>query len=390
MDSELVAVLEAALEQTDESDTATRARLLANLGVELVFAPDRDPLALSDQALALAQSAGDERTLAHVLRTRYYTITRPETRAERWANTAELLAVAEKLGDPALRCQAHYFRARSGMEMGDIEEFDRSLEVAERLALDLGQPTLQWVNTWQRIGRVLLAGRIEEAERLSFEALELGEASGQADARLYFVFQGFAIRFEQGRLADLEASLADLMAKIPGLPVLEAMLGLLYAELDRDDEARVVLKHFAESAFERLPGDVTRIRVITALAAMAAHLGATTEAHTLYDLLAPHHDQLDTMAGMVAGAIAHYLGLLATVLGRLEAEAHFVEAEQTHVRIGAPAWLARTHLEWARMLLARRAPGDTQRARELLAEALTTGRTLGLANVERRAVHLLT
>src|SRR5439155_18705023 len=109
--------------------------------------------------------------------------------------------------------------------------------------------------------------------------------------------------------------------------------------------------------------DVTRVLVISALAAMAAPLGATTQAHALYGLPAPHHDQLDTMAGTVAGAIVHYLGPLATVLGRLEeAEAHFVEAEQIHDRIGAPAWLARTHLEWARMLLVRRAPGDTQRA----------------------------
>jgi hypothetical protein len=41
------------------------------------------------------------------------------------------------------------------------------------------------------------------------------------------------------------------------------------------------------------------------------------------------------------------------------------------------------------MLLTRRQPGDSDRARELLGQALATARELGLANVERRAVELL-
>jgi hypothetical protein len=42
------------------------------------------------------------------------------------------------------------------------------------------------------------------------------------------------------------------------------------------------------------------------------------------------------------------------------------------------------------MLLTRAEPGDAHRARELLDQALATARELGLANVERRAVELLT
>ena len=42
------------------------------------------------------------------------------------------------------------------------------------------------------------------------------------------------------------------------------------------------------------------------------------------------------------------------------------------------------------MLLARRQPGDAERARELLGQAMATARRLGLGNVERRAHELLT
>ncbi len=55
----------------------------------------------------------------------------------------------------------------------------------------------------------------------------------------------------------------------------------------------------------------------------------------------------------------------------------------------APHWLAATRLERARMLLDRRRPGDAERARELLGQALATARELGVVNVERRAVGLL-
>jgi predicted ATPase len=83
VDEERVAVLEAALDAMDGSDLATRARLLANLGIELVWALDRDQAALSNEALGLARRLGDQATLAHVLRRRWVTIASPATRATR-------------------------------------------------------------------------------------------------------------------------------------------------------------------------------------------------------------------------------------------------------------------------------------------------------------------
>jgi hypothetical protein len=90
------------------------------------------------------------------------------------------------------------------------------------------------------------------------------------------------------------------------------------------------------------------------------------------------------------GPLAYDLGLLATTLGRHDdADAHFAEAVATYARIGVRGGLADTYLEWARMLLIRRGTGDAERARELLGQAVTTARELGLGNVERRAVILL-
>lgn len=117
----------------------------------------------------------------------------------------------------------------------------------------------------------------------------------------------------------------------------------------------------------------------------------TDAAIVLRERLTPFSEQVVIPTGAITtGAIAHHLGLLATTLGDYEeAEAHFQTAEAIHSRIGAPTLLARTRLEWARMLLARRQPGDAERGYDLLGRALATARELGLGNVERRAVALL-
>jgi hypothetical protein len=82
--------------------------------------------------------------------------------------------------------------------------------------------------------------------------------------------------------------------------------------------------------------------------------------------------------------------VLATTSGDFaEAERHFADAAATHERIPAPIWLACTQLEWGRMLLTRRHPGDPDRARDLLGRALDTARHRGLANIERRVTQLL-
>jgi hypothetical protein len=123
---------------------------------------------------------------------------------------------------------------------------------------------------------------------------------------------------------------------------------------------------------------------------LAASLTDEPSALALHDLLAPYADRLEGGGFICWGSVAHYLGMLATTLGRFDdAESRFAAASATHTRIDAPCWLARTRLEWARMLIARDAEGDAGRARDLLGQALHTAHELGLGTVERRSLGLL-
>jgi hypothetical protein len=138
-----------------------------------------------------------------------------------------------------------------------------------------------------------------------------------------------------------------------------------------------------------VPVDLTWLQAICDCAGVCAHLGDAAGATVLRELLAPHADQMPVIAmGMAGGSVSHHLGVLDATLGDFDA-AHerFATAEATHLRIGAPTWVARTRVEWAGMLLTRGRTADEPHAHELLAGALETAR--GLGTVERRAMALL-
>ncbi len=123
-----------------------------------------------------------------------------------------------------------------------------------------------------------------------------------------------------------------------------------------------------------------------------ARLGRKDCAAPLRSALEPYADQLQigAFAGLIGGSVSLHLALLATTASDWpEAETRFAAAAATHERIAAPIWLARTRVEWARMLLTRCQAGDNERAENLVSLAVATARDLGLGKIERDGIALL-
>jgi class 3 adenylate cyclase/tetratricopeptide (TPR) repeat protein len=388
VDRDRVAELEHALEAVGH-DSPIRALLLGRLGVELVFDLERSRrLRLSDDALAMARRLGDRRVLAQVLLSRFFTLGGPDTLVERIANTAELEMLAEELRDPAMAGQAATLGYRGAMERGDIEAAVRYQRHSLQVGVEFRQPFLRFLAAHHDVGPPLLAGDLDRAEAAVSTALAIGESLGDPDAHPFWAIQRFWLSYERGTgMAELEPALCNAFARCSDLPLLRTTLGRLACELGRAQD------HSAVKAVvnDTLPVNHHWSMNVTNAAALASLLGDTSWAAVLYKLLLPYRTQMAFAMGLSSGSVAHYLGMLGATLRRDDdAEAHFSDAQATHTRIGARPWLARTRLEWARMLLTRRDPGDVERAKELLGQALTTARELGLGNVERRAVALLT
>jgi len=90
------------------------------------------------------------------------------------------------------------------------------------------------------------------------------------------------------------------------------------------------------------------------------------------------------------GPVSQYLGGLAGVLGRYdEADSYFAQASRFNARAGAECFAAQTDLLWGKTLAERQAPGDAQKARDLLTKAHTVAAANGYGSIERRAADAL-
>ncbi|HEV3401273.1 MAG TPA: AAA family ATPase [Acidimicrobiales bacterium] len=390
VDEERTAMLEAALEAQGPEETTVRAHLMANLAVEVVYGEDLERrYTLSAEALVMARRLGDPQTLSHALLARIVAIWGPDSVAERLALTEELLTMAKSLDNGALLCLGGSHRFMAAMEAGDEPEADRCLERSQKLAVELGQPTVRWLTMILRACRELTAGLIGESERTAAQGYALGQSAGHPDVFLYYGIHTFNVRFERGNLNEIADDVIRIAAANPGVASLRATLALLYTETDQLQLARPVFEALVDQLGD-VPREASWPRAVAQAALTCARLHDRGRAEVLLGYLAPYTDQMICTGLTWYGSVAHFVGVLEAVLGRLdEADAKLAEAEVAHARVPAPTWLARTRLERGRVLAARRRPGDAERAAEVLAQALATAQEYGLVRVERAAAGLL-
>jgi class 3 adenylate cyclase/tetratricopeptide (TPR) repeat protein len=401
LDTERVSLLEDALAAvteragpsatTDPAVMAIRARLLASIGIELVYGElhRQRRITVSDEALDLARAIDDPATLCYVLVGRFFAINSPATLTQRLADTTELLALAEASGDPQNRFLANFLRSRVALEAGDLAAAEGHAETAMAVADELGQPAFRWMARWTRFGPVQLAGRLEEAEEIGRDALAVGTAGGQTDVWVIDAVERFVLRLEQGRLDELEADFTAFLQRLVVVPSACEWLALMHCEAGRLERAREAFAPIVARNYD-LPEDVVWLGMSQLAAEIVHRLDDRAGAAVLLDRLAPYAGIFSAFGGISFGCTTQYLGLLEATLGHLDAAVrHFSDAAAIYERVGAPAFLGRTQVAWAGALLRRRSPGDAEHARSLLTAAVTAARKHDFVSVERRAAPLL-
>jgi DNA-binding SARP family transcriptional activator/tetratricopeptide (TPR) repeat protein len=387
VDTERIGVLEAALDALSSEPSPRRARLLVNLAAELTFSEEHERrYGLARQALDMARQQGDPATLGHVLAMGYPPALLSGSPTELERGTAELVSVADRLGDPALQYWAALWAAHTALFVGDRQPLESFLDRAEQLAQESGQAMLPYVAALVRSNWNRVAGRLEGAEEWAEKARRIGEAIGYADAGSNFHTQLLCIRYDQGRLVELDELLSHAAGR-PGAPRLtRAAFCLALCETDRADEARPVFDALAAEGFADPPVRFGWLYGTAMLAEVCSRLDDRKRAPMLFERLAAHHAVVVTIVQASAGPIAYYLGLLAATLGRHdEAEAFFHEAMTIAQRLGSPGWLARSEVQLAELLLRRGAPEDADQVHRLAAQACTAAEDLGMAGVAEQA-----
>jgi tetratricopeptide (TPR) repeat protein len=377
-DTLLVPLLEDALSTLGQEGSLLRARLLARLAGALRDEPSLEPRSsLSREAVEIARRLGDNDTLVYTL-TSLFTATWGPAIEELVVIADEVGRLAEETGSADAVLDALTLKGVVAWLTlaADAETMDKEYDA---LAGRLGQAAPQWQGAMQNALWALFRGEFAVAEQLEEQALRSGDARS-ADADCSYRLAMFIMRRAQGRLAEIEGLIRDAVDEYPGYRSFRCFIPVLEYELGREDAARRAFNELAENDFAALPPDCEWLFCLSLLAEVASYLQDHERAAVLYRLLEPYARVNAMAAGEAAlGPVARYLGILAVTNSRWdEASGHFEDAIAMNARLGARPWLAHSQHDYARMLLARNQPGDRERARELLAECVSTYRELGM------------
>lgn len=391
-DREAAELLELALEGTPEGDSITRALLTSALAEQQYWVdPQGRSAELHREAVEMARRLGDEATLARTLSRANSVDLAPDSARRGIAINTEIIELARSAGDGELELGAYLMRLREHLTLGDVVDADRDLEAYERLAGELRQPRHLWQVPLVRATRMMIEGRLDEAERFAVEAREAGERAGEPLAQQFYVLQCCLIYRWQDRLVEIAGSVFDKAARYPAVPLWQVVEALVHYELGDVEQARTRFDRIAEGDFAGLPLDEQWGAAVAMLCELAFRLGDGTRAEILHGMLEPYSGQT-VVAGRAAtcwGPVDRCLGLASAAAGRLDRAVSELEAATEHAQqMGDRPFLAECGMNLSRVLSRRDRYGDRAWALKLVDRTLRAAQEMEMRGITRRALQL--
>ncbi|MFI5046435.1 MAG: serine/threonine-protein kinase PknK [Acidimicrobiia bacterium] len=381
-----IELLEEALDALPDEDGVLRSRVLAALALELYFTPARERgLVVAEQGVEMARRTGDDEALAFALACAHTAISDPDHLQIRLDLTTELIAVGRRLGDAELELVGHVDRSADLLESIEVEEARREAALATEIVDELGQPMQRYFVMWLQSTLELLAGRFDEAERLSNEALTIAMNANHPDAYIVWGTQALVLAWQRGDTSHLLEPARQLLGEFPDLTSWPAAVALVEAGAGELDAARERLVAFVDR-LDHLTFGGTWLPAMMAITDVARVTEEASVAERIMRPLEPYADRICVVSLNVTefGPVSRSLGVLATLLGDHDlATEHFEHALGTSRAIGARAHVARVSVDYARMLTARRAAGDDARVASLLDSASASAEQLGMLGLQR-------
>jgi class 3 adenylate cyclase/tetratricopeptide (TPR) repeat protein len=384
-DPDLVALWRAACEAAPGGG-AEKARLLGAIAAEHSWSADWPTRRhLVDGAVDVARACGDPATVVWVHNVTSTAVMVPDNLAKLLADGAEAVALAKQVGDPVALFWALVHQVRFCMAAGDLTQVDTLLNALVPMAERLNQPDYRWRAGVLRAGRTLLAGNFREAEDLVTVAFQQGSGHPAEDFCVYWV-STLEIRRQQGRLAEIADEVLAVLAGAPGLSYTDALAADVLCAVGRHEEARARLEPVVADRFSSVPYNLVWLNSMAVYARVCAQLGDLAAARALYERVVPWTGLVAYFSLHVDGAMAHTAGALAAMLEEFDqAETHLSQALAIHRRLGAPYWTAATSIELAGLRAARRIPGDIERARAEVDDALQLVARFGCGGLDAPA-----
>jgi predicted ATPase/class 3 adenylate cyclase len=382
----LIQLIERALalvEQDTEGYGKLQAALGQSLGLMGQVGRAREAFA---RAEAVAQKLALRRLELDVLRLSQYVIGFQLQLEEAVAIGDRTIALARELNEPLIEIAAHFFNSGQ-FWIGRLERAEQHAEACRALAERLRIPYWIASGTFAQAQVAVVRGDWDRARR----ALERGLEAGSPDARILSECAYVASVCGDTELATtFLRRLVDLVAPIPPGPSVEyAQLTACAARIAHISgsapDAELIRRTSQALIASPVPG--------TALLKSSAYISRALLAHMTKNVaeaaeFLPHVQALGSVASDVFPQPDHVRALLLETLDRLD---EAVEAVETGLAFLPPTYAPqRTEAAYdcARIRLQRDAPGDRERARTLIDEALGHAQRLGMQPLIERLMDL--
>jgi DNA-binding SARP family transcriptional activator len=378
VDHDRLALLDAVLARLPGDAHVARTQVLALLSVELTFDPAQleRRLQLADEAIALAAELGDPRLEAWTLVTCRFALAIPQRTHQLAPLMRRGVELADRTGDPLLRCVARVNDHQAALGLGDIERSRRSATAAAALAEEL-PPFVQLLARAQTVQFLAYAGDLPAAREANNAMLEFGQAAGEPDVVLWWGGVESVLTIVSGGaalLVDAVRGLAD-----SGIPGFVTSLASVLGSAGRGDEGRELLEQHGLDDPEHLPSDFLFLPSCQNLAVAAFELGHPELGERLVSLLEPWRDQWAHFHTFCQAPVEMAIGLASGAAGDWESGVSSLQRSLVLLRERD----MRAHVPWTmsflvRSLLARGGPGDEEAARQLAAEGSQLAEELGM------------
>ena len=381
---EAVEVARRGLMAMGEGVSADRCRLLGMAGFTLSFAGEQDAGdPMMAQALAMAEDLGDERLLGETLNSKarfhFHYMQMPEA-LDAGQRAAELLRSAVDLWNLA---DALWYTQFALLLLGRLDEAAKIGEEVEPLAARVGHlGALMGSRRASGVREFVLTADVDGYEEFARGDLELCRSANMPWVSHSYTWLGLA-NFWRGRWEKAlenfqEAARLEPEGLWAGADAAFLFLGTAYVR-DRDT-ALATLDQMRDNVPR--PGKANSNGAWTMLPALVegfAVVGERHEAAKLYPLALEAIDTGTLIRWFSVGLVQTVAGIAAAAGEQWEkAEGHYETALRQAHELPAKLEQAEVRRWYGRMLIDRDGPGDRDKARELLTEAVAMYRKIGM------------
>lgn len=363
-------------------DSGLATRLRARLAAEEMYITGQ-PSDLFD-LLDAARRDGDPTTVCELLSLAHHCLLGPHHHDRRMSLAEELMTAASSTDRPHHALMGLMWRTVNLFLAGDRRAKRSLRELRQRLRA-VRCDALSYVVLAIDVMLNIREGDLVEAERQAEECYRRGTTVGDSDAAGWYGAQLTAIRWAQGRSAEVLALVQDLEScptVAEGNEAFTAATASLAAQAGDLDAARAALTRLDLGGLARQPSSSVWLATLLGAAEAAHALGDTEVATTLVPLLEPfaHLPVMGSLAVVCFGSAQRPLALAALTQGDLDLGIARLEAAlAADLALGHRPSHAISAALLAEALDQRARLGDRARSAELWQEAIDGAERCGLS-----------